>query len=104
MRARVGQSSLSSSSPSTFRQQMAKNRLMCNIANDVVADCAKLEIVVDYNVALLAVNLFSLDPKYGINQHIAVADRKLTESLIRKCISLFSGMYEIYFHIFEQMV
>lgn len=83
---------LNSAERTMFRQRMPSNRLICNIVDELIADCVKLEIAVDYNVALLAVNLFSLDPKYGISQDIGVvADRKSTDLLIRKCISLFSG-------------
>lgn len=83
---------LNSAERTMFRQRMPSNRLICNIVDELITDCVKLEIAVDYNVALLAVNLFSLDPKYGISQDIGVvADRKSTDLLIRKCISLFSG-------------
>lgn len=74
---------------------MSSNSLIRHIADELVEDCAKLEIAVDYNVALLTVHLFSLDPKYGIDESAAVVNRKSTDALIRKCISIFSGWISI---------
>lgn len=75
----------------TFRQRVSSNSLIRNIADELIDDCAKLEIAVDYNAALLAVHLFSLDPKFGIDENVVVVNRKSMDALIRKCISIFSG-------------
>lgn len=75
------------------KYQFEANNLVRSTAEEIIEDCAKLDIVVEPNVVLLAVHLFRLDPKYCINDGGAAVNHKSTDMLVRKCIPIFSGRF-----------
>lgn len=76
------------------KHKFNENSIFKKIVDDIVEDCNKLDISVEYNVVLLAVHLFALHPEYNVD-NFAMFNHKNMDYLIRKCISVFSGQYNL---------
>lgn len=64
------------------------NDILKYIAVEIVQDCRKLNKTVDYNVALLAIQLFTSQNNCEV---ASLFDRKEILLLKQKCVRIFSG-------------
>lgn len=72
---------------------VGSSNVIKNITNEVMRECAKVDVTVDENVVSLSIRLLSLDPSYGLRLD-ARYDRRALEEFVQKCVGKFYGIKE----------
>lgn len=69
---------------------IGSSNVVKNITNEVVRECAKIDVIAVEHVVSLAVRLLSLDPSYGLRLDSRF-DRRSLEEFVQKCVEKLTG-------------